>query len=145
MEEKLDQAMVIMKNKGFKNTKRRVEILTFLIRENRYVGAVEVFDYMNSLYSGISYDTIYRNLKDFSLMGVLEETELMGEKKYRFHCDVSACDHHHHHFICTGCGATKEIHLCPMDFFKEQLPGCEIEGHRFEILGKCENCLKNIV
>ncbi|MDU7008998.1 MAG: transcriptional repressor, partial [Enterococcus faecalis] len=47
---------------------------------------------------------------------------------------------HHHHFICTVCGKTEEIHMCPMNFFEEQLKGCSIEGHRFEILGRCADC-----
>jgi len=32
--------------------------------------------------------------------------------------------------------------MCPMNFFEEQLSGCEIEGHRFELFGRCENCQK---
>ncbi len=143
MSQQLDSAIKVMKDNGYKYTKKRADILIHLIKENRYIGATEIFDFMNNRYQGISYDTIYRNLRDFTTMGLLEETELMGEKKFRFHCDVSEChSHHHHHFICTSCGATREINLCPMDFFKEQLPGCEMEGHRFEILGKCDKCLK---
>ncbi|HCM90153.1 MULTISPECIES: Fur family transcriptional regulator [Vagococcus] len=144
MKEQLESAIKIMKENGYKYTKKREEILLFLIQENRYLGAIEVFDFMNKKHSGISYDTIYRNLRDFTKMGLLEETELMGEKKVRFHCDVSSCHKHshHHHFICTDCGATKEINLCPMTFFNEQLPDCEIESHRFEILGKCQKCSK---
>lgn len=145
MKNQLDNAIKIIKENGYKYTKKREEILLFLIEENRYVGAIEVFDFMNKQYQGISYDTIYRNLRDFTKMDLLEETELMGEKKFRFHCDVSSNhdhSHHHHHFICTSCGWTKEINLCPMDFFSEQLPDCKIESHRFEILGKCQKCLK---
>ncbi|AQP52943.1 transcriptional repressor [Vagococcus penaei] len=142
MQHKIDLAMQLMKDQGFKYTKRRVDILTFLAEEDRYVGALEVFEWMNQQYQGMSYDTVYRNLRDFSQLGILEETELNGEKKYRFHCDTCAHQHHHHHFICTECGATRELNLCPMDFFKEQLPGCIIESHRFEILGKCDKCAK---
>lgn len=142
MQQRIDLAMQLMKEQGFKNTKRRVDILTFLAEEDRYVGALEVFEWMNQQYQGMSYDTVYRNLRDFSQLDILEETELNGEKKYRFHCDTCAHQHHHHHFICTECGATRELDLCPMDFFKEQLPGCIIESHRFEILGKCDKCVK---
>lgn len=139
LSEKLNQAMAILKENGLKLTKRRKEILSFLIEENRYLSALDVFEFMSERYQGMSYDTVYRNLRDFSDLNLLEETEFHGEKKYRFSCNVNQ-DHHHHHFICTVCGATKEINICPMDMFKEQLPGCVIEGHRFEIFGKCENC-----
>lgn len=142
LQKKIAESLAIMKENGLKYTKRREEILTFLAQEDRYIGATEIFDYMSQKYKGMSYDTVYRNLKDFTKLHLLEETELMGEKKYRFHCDVCEHSHHHHHFICTECGATREINLCPMDFLKEQLPGCQIEDHRFEILGKCNKCLK---
>lgn len=128
-----------MKKNGYKHTKKREELLTFFARKNRYVSAKDAYDFMAKNYPGISFDTIYRNLHDFVALDILESTDLNGEKKFRFHCCHGEIGHHHH-FICTVCGATREIHMCPMDFFEEQLADCEIEGHRFEIYGKCENC-----
>ncbi|WP_275469736.1 Fur family transcriptional regulator [Vagococcus intermedius] len=136
----LEEALKVMKTQGFKYTKKREAMLQFLIEEDKYTSAKEVYDFMSDDYAGISYDTIYRNLHDFSKIDLLEVTELNGEKKFRFHCSHQHIGHHHH-FICTECGATREIRMCPMDYFKEQLSGCEIESHRFEIFGKCEKCL----
>ncbi|MGC6767818.1 Fur family transcriptional regulator [Enterococcus sp. LJL51] len=132
------EALEIMKTHGLKYTKKREAIIAYLIKRNRYISAKEVYEFMNNEYKGISYDTIYRNLHDFEDMALLETTDLNGEKKFRFHCSHDM--EHHHHFICVVCGKTKEIHMCPMTFFEEQLNGCSIEGHRFEILGRCENC-----
>ena len=137
----VEEALEKLKEHGFKYTKKREDMLLFLIERNGYTGAKEVYDYMNDKYTGISFDTIYRNLRDFVQLDLLEETELNGEKKFRFHCCHGEIGHHHH-FICTDCGATREIHMCPMDFFQEQLADCQIEGHRFEIYGKCADCLK---
>lgn len=136
---KIDQAMVTLKEHGLKKTNKREKLLTFLATKNRYVAAKEVQEYMEGEFGSISFDTIYRNLHDFSEIGLLEETDLNGEMKFRFHCCQDK-NHHHHHFICTVCGKTQELDLCPMDFFKGQLPGCTIEGHRFEILGRCADC-----
>lgn len=135
----IESALETMKANGLKYTKKREAMISYLIRRNRYVSAREVYDFMQNDYQGISYDTIYRNLHDFETLNLLEETELNGEKKFRFQCCQGEVGHHHH-FICTVCGKTKEIHMCPMDFFAEQLAGCEIEGHRFEIFGRCEDC-----
>lgn len=140
MNDKLELAMQQLKESGYKYTKKREEMMQFLIRQDRYLSAKEVYEFMNRKYPGISYDTIYRNLNDFSEIDLLEETELNGEKKFRFHCCHTSGMGHHHHFICLECGATREISMCPMDFFTDQLTGCEIEGHRFEIYGKCEKC-----
>ncbi|AYW45331.1 transcriptional repressor [Tetragenococcus koreensis] len=136
------EAVHQMKDYGFKYTKKREAIISYLAQNNRYVAAKELHDFLNQKYSGISYDTIYRNLRDFSTIGILEDTELDGEMKFRFNCSLQGAEHHHHHFICTVCGKTKELTTCPMDFFQDQLPGCTIEDHRFEIFGHCENCQK---
>ena len=68
-------------------------------------------------------------------------SELNGEKLFRFRCQTHG---HHHHFICEKCGSTKEIDMCPMDFFQNQLEGCEIHSHRFEIFGLCEKCATKV-
>lgn len=135
---KIEQALEVMKEHGFKYTEKREAIITYLVKKNRYVSARDVYEFMNHSYKGVSYDTIYRNLHDLETLELLESTDLNGEKRFRFRCCTKV--DHHHHFICTVCGKTKEIHMCPMDFFKEQLNGCQIEGHRFEILGRCEDC-----
>ncbi|MGM0124977.1 fur family transcriptional regulator [Enterococcus sp. AZ194] len=135
----IQQSLDCLKDNGLKYTKKREALLTYLIKRNRYVSAKEVHHFMQESFPGLSYDTIYRNLHDFSELDLLEETDLNGEMKFRFHCCQGNVGHHHH-FICTVCGKTKEIHMCPMNFFEEQLSGCTIEGHRFEILGRCEEC-----
>lgn len=134
----IEQALETMKASGLKYTKKRELLMSYLIKRNRYVSAREVYEFMNETFKGVSYDTVYRNLHDFERLELLEKTELNGEQKFRFRCCQEV--EHHHHFICTVCGKTKEIHMCPMNFFEEQLKGCSIEGHRFEILGRCADC-----
>ncbi len=135
----IKEALTVLKQNGLKYTKKREAMISFLAKRDRYIPASEIHAFLLQSYPGISYDTIYRNLHDFSEIGILEETELEGEMKFRFHCHLHDTAHHHH-FICRKCGKTKELSLCPMDFFQDQLPGCLIEGHRFEIYGLCENC-----
>ena len=76
-------------------------------------------------------------LSTFCGLGILEETELTGEKHFRMQCEA---DHHHHHFICMSCGNIKEITFCPMEVFQNAIPGYEIENHKFEIYGNCPSC-----
>lgn len=132
-----NQAMTTLKDYGYKATGKRKKILELLYREDKYLSAREIGDRLKQSYPNISPDTIYRNLHTFVDLEVLEQTELNGEKLFRSNCEV---DHHHHHFICTECGKTREIDHCPMDIFETQLPGCKIMSHRFELFGKCEDC-----
>lgn len=134
----LDEAWEILQKNELKRTKNRAVILHFFAENNRYLTASDVKDYIEQGNPGISFDTIYRNLTAFTELGILEETELSGERHFRMHCDPGT---HHHHFICTLCGKTKSIVQCPMDVLAIHLPNYEIESHKFEVYGKCPTCL----
>ncbi|WP_163536542.1 Fur family transcriptional regulator [Gracilibacillus sp. YIM 98692] len=129
-------ALDVLKGKGYKYTDKRKHIIEFFESQNRYCTAKELLENMESSFTGISFDTIYRNLHLFSDLEILETTELNGEKHFRLKCD----QHHHHHFICRNCGVTKEIHHCPMEQINEELRQYTIDDHKFEIYGFCPSC-----
>lgn len=131
------EALEVLKNEGYKLTDKREKLIQILSKEDRYLSAREVYEEMLAKYPSISLDTIYRNLQTYSELGILEETEWDNERAYRFRCDI---DDHHHHFICTKCGKSKELLTCPMEIYENQLPGYKIMEHRFEIFGLCDEC-----
>lgn len=133
----LQKAWDILKNNGYKETSKRNQILELFVSDERYLTARDLLDVMQKDYPSMSYDTVYRNLATFVSLGILEETELSGERHFRMHCES---DSHHHHFICMDCGKIKEIPLCPMDMLGAALPAYEIDNHKFEIYGKCPEC-----
>ncbi|WP_114353240.1 Fur family transcriptional regulator [Saliterribacillus persicus] len=130
------QALNLLKQNGYKYTGKREDMIHFFDKENRYRTAKDLLHHMEPNYKGISVDTIYRNLHLFHSLGILESTDLNGEKHFRMKCD----HHHHHHFICKNCGETKEIHHCPMDKIVQELDSYEVEDHKFEIYGFCPAC-----
>ncbi|MCT8139710.1 transcriptional repressor [Anaerobacillus sp. CMMVII] len=133
------QALHLLKEKGYKHTGKREQMLQLFSDQKRYIAAKDVLEAMQNDYPGLSFDTIYRNLSTFVDLGILEMTELDGEKKFRFSCSVKE---HHHHIICLTCGKTKHVHLCPMDQLTAT-PEFTIVGHKFEVYGYCKNCISN--
>src|SRR5690625_112706 len=111
------EAISRLQKHGYKTTKRRQDILEFFAREEKYYTAKDLYEYMESIYPGISYDTVYRNLHLYHDLGILESTELNAEKHFRMNCGSP----HHHHFICHTCGSTKKINICPMDDVERML------------------------
>ena len=133
----IDQALAILKDKGYKYTGKREEMVRIFDKEKRYLSAKELLEYMQKDYPGLSFDTIYRNLSLFEELEILESTQLNDERIYRLSCEVG---HHHHHLICTRCGKTHKIDVCPMDAILGEPKGFKITGHKFEIYGECEDC-----
>lgn len=129
-------SMRILKEKGYKQTDKRRDIIQIFADTQGYHTAREVLDQLSDHYNGLSFDTIYRNLSLFVDLGLLEETELNGEKHYQLKC----CFHHHlHHMICLKCGLTRPVEDCPMDQIKPA-DGFKITGHKFEVYGVCVQC-----
>ena len=131
-----NEAINSLKEHGYKMTNRRKEILSFFSQTDSYRTAKDLYDHMENLYEGISFDTVYRNLHLYHDLGILESTDLNSEKHFRMKCG----DHHHHHFICNDCGGTKKIDLCPMDHVKAMLGSYKVKDHKFEVYGLCPAC-----
>jgi Fur family zinc uptake transcriptional regulator len=134
---KMQEAVRILNEKGYKTTARRKKILQYFSGSDGYRTAKELQQAMEQIYEGISFDTVYRNLHLYHELGILETTELNGEKHFRMNCAGG----HHHHFICNTCGKTKKIPGCPMDHIDSALNNYYIEDHKFEIYGLCPKCI----
>ena len=131
-----------LKAAGYKMTKKREEILSLFAENQRYLSAKYIHDKLSEKYPTMSYNTTYRNIYDFVEEGLLEATEYNQEQMFRINCWQCGHEHHHHHFICTTCGTTIQLDACPMAQLHTDLSNVQIDSHRFEVFGKCSDCLK---
>lgn len=132
-----ERALTILKENGFKQTKQREKLIDIFLEKDQYMPVKEVLKEFQQDFPSASYDTVYRNLYTLKDLNILESTMFNGEQLFRLHCDTSG---HHHHFICTECGKTSPIEVCPMDTVQQSLPGYEISNHKFEVFGLCPGC-----
>lgn len=138
----LEKAIEILKNNKYKVTKQRTDLIDYLEKFTlRYVSINQITDYMHTLYPGMSNNTIYRNLKEFSDIGLVEYQE-KDKTLVKYQCDFQ--HRHHHHFVCTNCGKVTEIKSCPIEYFTDQLPGYTVQGHAIEVYGLCADCTKKL-
>jgi Fur family transcriptional regulator, ferric uptake regulator len=84
--------------------------------------------------------TIFRALDLFTELGGIERLDLpTGEHAY-----VRCEPRHHHHLICTRCGATGEMGACDLMLRitdqAEAESGFLVESHRLELFGICPAC-----
>ncbi|MEC0211894.1 Fur family transcriptional regulator [Paenibacillus ehimensis] len=125
-----------MSAKGWRITDQRKSLAALFAESTGYLSPKDVYDYMKQPYPGVSFDTVYRNLRLLSEMGVLEQIYLNDGLKFRARCQ----SHHHHHLICMNCEKTVPFEFCPMKQIDNLPSDFQIVNHRFEILGYCGDC-----
>ncbi|MEE6657964.1 transcriptional repressor [Pediococcus acidilactici] len=137
-------AIKILKANGYKITRQRQSLLELLAQSgDRYLELTELDRLMRLEFPKMSHNTIYRNVKEFAALGIVEENQNESDGKTEVKLDCNEHHAHHHHFICNQCGKVQELKMCPLSFFSDQLPGAEITGHHFELYGVCAECAEN--
>ena len=138
----MEKAIAILKKNNYKVTKQRTDLISYLKNFTiHYVAINDIANYMRNLYPGMSNNTIYRNLKEFADIGLVEYQE-KNKTLVKYQCDFE--HRHHHHFVCKNCGRVTELKACPIEFFTDQLPGYTVEGHAIEVYGLCADCTKKL-
>jgi Fur family zinc uptake transcriptional regulator len=135
----IQQMLAIMARNGWRITDQRRTLAQIFASNEGYLSPKDVYEQMRIKYPGVSFDTVYRNLRMLSEMGALEQFYFLeGGLKFKGSC----LNHHHHHLICTNCEKTLTFDYCPMES-SLNLPGhFKIVNHRFEVYGICEECQK---
>lgn len=125
---------------GLKETAQRRAILDEFLRTERHVTIEDIRDMVNLRGGRIGYATVYRAMKLFADCGLAREV--------KFSDGVTRFEHgykhsHHHHLVCTSCGAVIEFASQDMDKAEQAIlkkHGFQMDAHRYEIFGLCNNC-----
>jgi Fur family ferric uptake transcriptional regulator len=86
--------------------------------------------------AGIGLATVYRAVAAMEAAGFIERLGTRdGAALY------ARCAHrgHHHHLMCTGCGAVTDVE-CTVDTHLSESSGFNVTGHRLVLYGLCGHC-----
>lgn len=139
----MDYKEILRKNK-LKITPKRLEIIDFFLKNEKYVTPVEVWEYLKKRFKKIGLPTTYRNLEQFEKIGIL--AKIIGEEnRFYFGLCKKTPKIHHHHIVCTLCHKISDFNTC--NFYKikteiEKETKFKIKEHYFFIKGICQNCQK---
>ena len=86
--------------------------------------------------------TVYRTLESFVQAGILRRIDLQtGSTQYE------PAGHHHHHIVCTGCGAVESFEACGVSrlsqkVIQDSVKFKTIDSHALEFFGTCKICAR---
>lgn len=95
---------------------------------------------------GLPQSSAYRHLAVLEHAGVVHRVVAPGGyARYELSEDLTR---HHHHLVCTRCGAVEDVEVPPrLERAMEQAitemaaeSGFALEGHRLDLVGRCASC-----
>lgn len=132
-----DEIIRAMSAQGLRITEQRRSLANLFADAEGYLAPKDVYEYMEKMYPGLSFDTVYRNLRVLHEMDVLEQFVFEDGIRFKVHCGGHE---HHHHMICLSCERTIPVEYCPMPQLANIPEQFEVVRHKFEIFGYCKDC-----
>jgi Fe2+ or Zn2+ uptake regulation protein len=140
----LDKCLAILRKQGYKITPQRRAVLAAFGSCGRFATVQQLLEVVRRTQPDVSLDTIYRNLTLLAELGIVHEVHRPSGNAF----EVVAPGHHHHHLVCTECGKTECINICPMNKLYEKEAdkrGFFVTGHVFEVYGLCASCRSRLL
>ena len=129
--------MASLRQKGYKLTPQRLEIIHLLAGDTSHPSAPDVMERARKRVPKISMSTVYYTLDMLKREGQIRELEFY-DKENRYDINIS----NHINLICKKCGKIedfmKEIPISSVEV--EGKTGFRPEGMRFEYYGYCKGC-----
>ena len=133
------KGLELLRQKGYKITPQRRAVLEALDAGCQFPTAQQVLELVREKQPDVSLDTVYRNLTLMVSLGIVHEIFRSAGNAY----EIVEPGHNHHHLVCTECGKTECIDICPMNKIYEkeaEKRGFLVTGHVFEFYGLCWSC-----
>ena len=131
-----------LRQQGYRLTPQRRAVLKVIAESPGHLTPAAIHDRVRREYPAIGLVTVYRTLAILAELGLICEVHAGGScRSYLMRKPVG----HHHHLICSECGAVVDFADCELEQLEERLSratGFKVGGHLLEFLGLCPACQK---
>ncbi len=132
----------ILRLNGYKITPQRRAVLNAITSSHEHLTPAAVYKQVAGENPDVGLVTVYRTLEVLSELGLICRVHRGGRSRSYTQAPLG----HHHHMICTVCGAVTDFSDCDLCELENRLSretGFKIEGHLLEFSGICANCQKD--
>lgn len=143
-----DTYLALLRKKGFRITSLRREILRTFRKKCASLTVARLWAIVRKRIRSAGLQSVYRNLADFTRIGITEEVFLGGRKATYALCHGVSI--HHHHVVCRRCGHVVEMTACELGAVTRNLErsmkkierktGFHIDRHSLQLEGLCHAC-----
>jgi Fe2+ or Zn2+ uptake regulation protein len=127
----------LLKDLQLKVTPQRLAILEIMLAARTYLSPEEVQGQLQlGGNSKVGLPTIYRNLEELSVQGVISKILHPNRQLYYYFC---ANRGHHHHFVCLACRTVQDINFCGCAEMADHIDG-QVDLQIMQALGTCRSC-----
>lgn len=131
-----------LKSRGCRLTPQRRLIIEIIHDAGSHLTAEEIINHVQKRMPGVNKSTIYRTLELLEQYNCVIRSE--KDDRFIYH---HAEDGHHHHLVCTNCGATIECNedlFAPLEKRLAETYRFKVEFQHMVIPGLCPSCqIKN--
>jgi Fur family peroxide stress response transcriptional regulator len=140
IERRLERFRGACKRAGVKLTYQRLEVFRELASRLDHPDAEQLYVAVHARIPTVSLDTIYRTLALLSDLGVVSP---LGPRRESVRFDANPV--RHHHYVCLGCGLTRDFESSALDTLR--VPASlrsvgSISTVQVEVRGLCADCGK---
>src|SRR4030042_6693591 len=134
----------ILREHGYKITPQRRAVLNVISLSHDHLTPAAIYEKIHHEHPKVGLVTVYRTLDILADLGLICEVHAGGNCRSYL---MRRPSEHHHHLICSDCGAVVDFTDCDLSKLEQRLSretSFDIEGHLLEFTGRCRNCQKEI-
>lgn len=128
-----------LQSANMRNTAGRRAVLEYITHATSPVSVEEIEKALTVAKLDLDQATIYRIINLLTQRGILRSVNFQeGKSRYEL-----ASHPHHHHVVCTNCGAVEDVEDCLKSNASttiEKETGFTITSHALEFFGLCKAC-----